>query len=135
MDLHESHARVTDVDLMNTMGPLWERSDLMCLFFSRANFEALHGGLRYLVHKRTGLVVGRQSDVEMQRLMREVFEGNATGTYNGQAQVLEEVRRMNGIILDAAVRQVSDAIELHRQNVRRFETLPIPIDYAQSSRD
>lgn len=99
-----------DGDLLNAMGARAYKSDLMRLFFSRPNFEALHDGIRYGVFMRSGqrLKVGRQSDTELLIVMQSTFTQHAEHrTVNIHGQVV----RLNAIVLEYAIDAVySEAV-------------------------
>ena len=96
------------------------------LFFSRVNVDALQHGLRYRVHTASGgaLTIGRQSDVELGIVMRSVYMQNGR---NGAGDPLEEVRELNGIVLDWAVPRVTAAAEQYLRYRTDVARLPEPM--------
>ncbi len=82
------------------------------LFFSGANIAALHEGLRYSVFRKSDgrHVIGRQSDVDLKIMMRSAF---LTHCKHLPYDVLGQVRELNAIVLEEAVRRVMSEVDMY----------------------
>lgn len=102
------------------------------LYFSDANVEALQVGLRNLVYARSSgrHVIGRQSDAELRTIMRSIYLQNAS--HRG-FEVLEEVRALNGRVLDYAVPRVLAELEAYTQYRRDVSAAPSLLTPAAST--
>lgn len=115
-----------DGDLMNAMGSRADKSDLMRLFFSRPNFEALHDGIRYGVYMKSDgkLKVGRQSDTELLIIMQSIFTQYAE---HRPIDIRDQVARLNVMVLDYAIENVfADAVYWMRY-VNDIQRLPVDV--------
>ena len=101
-------------------------STLNDLFFSPMNVNALQDGIRYrvFVESQGRFVVGRQSDVELGIVMRSIMlqEGK-----NKDEDVVEQVRVLNGMVLDYCVPLVLREAGSYLVYRRDVATLPEPI--------
>lgn len=122
---------VTDADLLATLGR--ERhTPTSRLFFSRKNFEALHAGIRGLVYRQTGIAIGRQSDTELQILMRAIHDMYSRRSPHVE-DALQDVRELNRLVLDAAVEDISTNLAAHRHYVDQLDRAPVPLEYSAAS--
>lgn len=100
------------------------------VFFSDANLDALQEGLRYLVYVRSDreFVIDRQDDTELQIIMRSVYLQYAR---NASADVLEQVRELNALVLDEATPRVLVLVRQHRTYQAQVAQLPAVMDHAK----
>lgn len=97
------------------------------VFFSQANIDALQEAIRYQVFKRSceKHVIGRQSETELKVIMRATYLEHAK--HRGY-DVLPEVRRLNGLVLDFAVPRVLQEIKMYITYTNDINKLPVPMD-------
>jgi hypothetical protein len=105
-------------------------NELAQLFFSVENLNALQQGIRYLVYKRTcgKHTIGKQSDTELQIIMRSVYLEH--GRYK-QYKVLEEVKRLNTIVLNYCVPKIVEELNIYMHYRKDIAQLPVPMDRGQ----
>lgn len=106
-------------------------SRLSDVFFSATNINALQDALRYRVYRATceRHVIGRQSDADLKVIMRAVYFENARHDPNAsQLEVLEEVRRINGLVLDKVTPQITQEIKMYARYRKDITSLPTPMD-------
>lgn len=96
------------------------------VFFSQRNVEVIQTSLRYRVYRESGgqFVVGRQSDVELLSIMRDVYESSPR--YVPDHQVIEVSKRLNEHVLGKAVPNVLSAVRFHDYYLKDID-LPNPI--------
>lgn len=82
-------------------------SPLNTAFFSRANMDGLQAQLRDAVHRKTGQLIGRQSDTELLTIMRYVFMDHAN---EDPRDVGAEVSSLNARVLAQAVPIVTTGV-------------------------
>jgi hypothetical protein len=101
-------------------------------FFSRDNIDALQEGIRYTVFVRSGArkyVISRQSEEELLTVMRSVYLQYATNT-PGVAD-LEEVRRLNGRVIDYCAPRILSELVQHSLYMRDLQQLPVPMGHGE----
>jgi Family of unknown function (DUF5761) len=100
------------------------------LFMSPMNVDALQDAIRYQVYVRSaGLhTIGRQSDLELSTIMRALHLQHGRNTTGpGGAPDLEEVRRLNGIVIEYSVGRIVSEIGIYQQYRRDISSLPVPM--------
>lgn len=87
---------------------------LSVVFFSGRNVDVLQNSLRYRVYRDSGgqFVIGRQSDIALMAIMRDVYESSER--HVPEARVLDAVRLLNEHVLRRAVPDVVSAVRFHR---------------------
>lgn len=104
-------------------------TSLSDLFFSKLNRDALQLGLQRLVYKDTKKIIGRQSDVELEIIMRSVFLQYAR---HMPFEVVEQVRELNARVLDYAVPRVVREIQQNATYRADIQRLPVPMERSQN---
>lgn len=97
-------------------------------FFSVKNVNRIQTRLRNAVKEESGHAIDRQSDREIVSIMRSVYE--AFGQNTGHADP-KEVRRLNDIVLDITVDQVTSGIQGYLQYIQDASTMPEPLSRGQ----
>lgn len=100
------------------------RSPLMEAFFSRRNVDVLQNRLRATIQKQTGYSIARQSDTELEVVMRRAYEEHASNTLDG---VEAEVQRLNDIVLRSAVPVVASGVAAYLAYLRDASRIPEPL--------
>ena len=120
----EPHAALADDvnGIARSMGQL--RSPLMDAFFSPRNFDVLQNRLRATIQKQTGYAIGRQSDTDLQVIMRRVYVEHASNTLEA---IEAEVGRLNTIVLQTVVPMVATGVAAHLAYLRDASRLPEPL--------
>jgi hypothetical protein len=108
------------------------QNNLSQIFFSARNIDALHEGIRYRIYMETGgqQVIGRQSDTELKIVMRSMYYQYAK---HDNRPVVEQVRELNGYVLDWVVPEVLSNLKQYMVYKRDASTLPVPLERAQLS--
>ena len=109
-----------------------QQTPLNELFFSRQNLEALQIGIRNMVAKRSNgeFVIGKQSEVELQVIMRAIYLNHAKHL---EVDVLEQVRELNSRVIDFCVPRIIEEIRMFKYYKKDISKLPIPLDRGQFS--
>jgi hypothetical protein len=115
--------RLTDQDLINSLGSNLYKSKLACSFFSRVNFESLHTTMRYRVYRKTGKTISRQSDTELLVIMQSVYLQNAKNRED--LTLISQIKELNEIVLEYAVDNIVVEIEHYLKFVKDVNSLPI----------
>lgn len=107
------------------------------LFFSQMNIDTLQESIRYLVHKYTGIVIGRQSETNLYMAMYNIYQMTQLESYADYLKV-DMVRRLNARVLHVTVRNILQNLDTHntylrqRDDWKKFE-IGMPI-YTSSQR-
>lgn len=109
-----------------------QRTPLSDLYFSDLNIEALQNAIRYRVYNETNgkYVIGTQSTIELQIIMRSIFLQYAQFR---ECDLVEQVRLLNQYVLDYAVPNVVSNLKQYEKYRVDASTLPMPISYGSYS--
>lgn len=111
----------------NAMTGNWYDTELSNVYFSKSNIDALQLGLKRGVYEKSKgrFVIGDQSCDELKTIMRSVFLQYAQ---NLPTNIIEQVRKLNGIVLEYAVNQVYGEAQSYARYRYDVSTLVNPID-------
>jgi hypothetical protein len=98
---------------------------LNTLFFSEFNMNLLQRGIRQSFRDQTGVSIDYQNPSDLYSIMRVIFINNS-GDPN--ANVQEQVRYMNGIVIKTASGQIQTGVSQYMGYVHDIDTLAVPID-------
>jgi len=99
-------------------------SPLSSVFFSEANIDTLQDDIIAIVRDEARHEIDRQSDQELISIMKGVFEAFAQNTNSTSAK---EVERLNLIVLDIVIEQITEGISSHLKYLQDASTLPEPL--------
>ena len=108
------------------------KTPLNDLFFSSKNIDALQLGIRNLVANRTNneFVIGNQSEVELQIIMRAIYLSEAKHL---PYDVIGQVRTLNAKVLDYCVPRILEEIRMFNYYKNDVSRLPMPLDRGEFS--
>jgi hypothetical protein len=110
------------------------KNDLALIFFSTTNVDVLQQAIQGLVYEKSchKYSIGRQSDNELRIIMRSIYleKGIHTAYKNG---VLDEVKRLNQLVLEFCVPRIMQEIKLYMQYKADVDSLPMPLDRGEFS--
>jgi len=98
---------------------------LNTLFFSEFNMNLLQRGIRQSFRDQTGVAIDYQNPSDLYSIMRVIFINNS-GDPN--ANVQEQVRYMNGIVIKTASGQIQTGVSQYMGYVHDIDTLAVPND-------
>ena len=104
-----------------------EQNSINDIFFSDMNMKGLQQTIRYKVHQNTNQVVSEQSSNDLYIIMRSImlqFANFRTDVEN----IAEEIRRLNGKVIEYAVENVSSNVQQHAGYIDKLSKLPVPLD-------
>lgn len=107
-------------------------NNLSSIFFSETNVNALQDAIRYQVYLKSCKkhIISRQSDVELRVVMKSVY---LTEARHGQYNILEEIKRINGIVLNYCVNKILQEINIYITYKNDITRLPTPIPRGEFS--
>lgn len=102
------------------------------IFFGRQNVEALQEAIRYQVYSRTPgkHIIDKQSETEIYVVMRAMYLQHAQ---HKSYDIIEQVRALNGMVLDYIVPKVISEINLYLRYKKDISQLPIPMERGMNS--
>lgn len=80
------------------------------LFFSDRNIEKLQSHMRIIIKEKIGVIIDRQSDQELVQVMRAMYSMRGNPRPDN---VIEEVDRLNGIVLEWVIPHLTVNIRAH----------------------
>lgn len=111
----------------------WEETPVSKVFFSKINMDALQIGIRTRINRQTGVDIGRQSDPELKAYMRWAYM-EKIGRHDGKLEeIVNEVKRLNGIILDRVVPSILNSIRYHNSYLEDLKRSPAVIDHPETT--
>ena len=104
-----------------------EQTGVSDTYFSNQNINLLQATIRYDVNKQTGKIIDKQSPQELSVVMRSIYlqHGNPVVSSNN---VKNEVSKLNELVADFCVDQITVQVQQHQGYIEKLTTLPIPID-------
>lgn len=110
----------------DAMTGVWYNTQLSNLFFSKENISALQHGIIQGVYTLSSgqYIIGNQSCDELKTIMRSIFLQNST---NLRENIKGQVRELNKIVLDYAVKQVYGEAQGYVQYKKDVSTLVVPM--------
>ena len=106
---------------------IYEPTLLNKLFFSKKNLDIIQNMIRYGVWNKSGkkFMIGRQSDVEIQVVMRSIFLQHSP---NLSTHITEQIKYLNGLVSGWCVPKILAEVEQYVGYVNDISRLPMPID-------
>ena len=104
-----------------------EENSLNNIFFSEMNTKVIQDTLRYRVYKNTDQVISNQSTNDLFIIMRSIMLQYANFR-TGLDNITEEIKRLNGKVLDYAVENVIANVKQYKGYVKDLSELPTPLD-------
>lgn len=104
----------------------WYNTSLSSTFFSQQNIEALQQGIIRGVFKKSNgrYTIGEQSCDELKTIMRSIF---LQYSKNLSTDILEQVRTLNNLVLEYAIKQVYGEAQGYMQYKKDVSTLVVPL--------
>jgi hypothetical protein len=98
---------------------------LNSLYFSEFNMHLVQKGIRQKFRNDTNIRIDYQNPNDLYALMRVVFINNSGDHFS---DVNEQVRAMNTIVIDEAIRQIKTGVAQYVNYIRDIETISEPMD-------
>ena len=106
-----------------------ESNPLSNIFFSQDNIDALQHGIRYLVYKNSSHIISKQSETELQVIMRSIY---LQYSRNLQYDILNQVKQLNQKILDYVIPRIIVEINQYIYYIKDTSSQPIPLERSQN---
>lgn len=125
------NGKLTDFSTEAIQG-IHTKTPLNDLFFSQRNIDALQLGIRNMVANKTNneFVIGNQSEVELQVVMRAIYLSNAKHL---PYDIVGQVRDLNAKVLDYCVPRILEEIRMFNHYKNDVSQLPMPLERGQFS--
>ena len=99
-------------------------SSLTESYFSRENVDLIQQELIKRIYNQTGHVISRQSDMNLQIIMRSIYlQYGKNNPYNVEGQINE----LNQMVVKWSVPRIMSEIEQYNYYLNDISTLPVPI--------
>jgi len=100
-----------------------ESSPMSIIFFSDSNVEALQKTIRFEIYKAKQKVISEQSPNELYTVMRSIYLQNANSR-SSTNKFMENLQRLNQMVVDYCVQNVSDQLEQYTNYMLKISNLP-----------
>jgi hypothetical protein len=97
---------------------------LSSAFFSEFNREKIHGDIIQIIKDKTGYVISRQSDQDLQALMRKVY---IDLVQDPSTDILNQVDKMNKQVAKEATATISSGMLQQIVYLRDISANPVPL--------
>ena len=116
----------------NSLNSIQTNSLLSKTYFSKGNFEQIQNMIRYNVYIQSGKkhIIGRQSDMQLQIIMRSIYLQNSK---NQDSNIDQQIKELNKLVLDYCIPNILVGIEQYQQYKVSVSTHKQPIPLAQST--
>jgi len=104
-----------------------ETSLLNQLFFSKKNMDIIQNMIRYNVYVKSDnkYVIGRQSDIELEIIMRSIYLQHSP---NRPDKIKEQLEYLNKLVSDWCTEQIIPEVQQYYGYIKEIEYMPVPID-------
>ena len=111
----------------NSIKGIHESSGVSEAYFSRENIATIQGTIRFEVHKRTNKVIDKQSEQELNIVMRSIYlqHGNPVVSSNN---IVSEIQKLNEMVVDFCVDQITVQVKQYEGYIKKLSNLPVPLD-------
>lgn len=118
--LLSSHKKILDNSKMGSLQSIRQQpTPLNQLYFSPMNANVVHRGIReHFKNISGGIAIDYQSEEDVFTLMRTTFINNAGDHYKN---IEEQTRFMNGVTIDAAVKQIKTGVMQRLEYLRTLD--------------
>jgi hypothetical protein len=97
---------------------------LSSAFFSEFNREKIHGDIIQVIKNKTGYVISRQNDQDLQALMRKVYTDLVQ---DPNTDIINQVEKMNRQVAKEATATISTGMLQHIVYLRDISANPVPL--------
>lgn len=106
---------------------IFEPTTLNTMFFSKDNLDIIQNMIRYGVWKKSDekYVIDRQSDAEIQIIMRSIFLQHSP---NLEDNVKQQIAYLNKMVTDWCVPKILAEVQQYVGYLNDIEKMPMPID-------
>ena len=106
---------------------IFEPTTLNTMFFSKDNLDIIQNMIRYGVWKKSDekYVIDRQSDAEIQIIMRSIFLQHSPNLENN---VKQQIAYLNKMVTDWCVPKILAEVQQYVGYLNDIEKMPMPID-------
>ena len=111
----------------NSIKGIHEHSGLSESYFSQQNIATIQGTIRFEVHQRTNKIIDRQSESELNIVMRSIYLQNGNPVISSD-NIINEVQKLNEMVVDFCVEQITTQVRQHEGYIKKISSLPVPID-------
>lgn len=113
----------------NSTKSIQGQSNLNKIFFSRDNVDLIHRSIINQVANKTGFKIAKQSETELQIIMRSIF---LQYSKNNPCNIKEQVIELNRKVLDYSVNRIITEISQYLEYKDTVNKLPMPLSHPQN---
>jgi len=103
-----------------------ESSPMSIIFFSDSNVEAIQKTIRFDIYKSKQRIISEQSPNELYTVMRSIYLQHANSR-SSTNQFMENLQKLNKMVVDYCVQNVSDQMEQYSNYILKISSLPPPM--------
>lgn len=99
-------------------------------YFSEFNREYIHGAIIRSIKAKTGYTIDRQSDADLQALMKRVY---VNMVYDDYSDIRTQISNMNAKVVEEAAGFITTGILQQIVYMRDISSNPVPLDAPSST--
>lgn len=106
---------------------IYEPTLLNKLYFSKENLNIIQDQLRHNIYLKSNnkYIVDRQSDIDLQIIMRSMFLQYSPNLDNN---ITKQIEYLNNLVIEWATPKIISEIEQHNGFINEVQYMPIPMD-------
>ena len=113
----------------NSLKSIQTSNPLSQFFFSNKNVEILHQNIIMEVFKKGGYRIGRQSDTELQIIMRSIY---LQYSENNSCNIISQVKKLNQKVLEYSVEKITKSISTYLTYKNDISKMPVPMTHPRN---
>lgn len=117
----------------SNLANMQESTLLSQTYFSPENTQIIQNGLRRNVFLRTQKHVSEQNTEQLQIVMRSIFLQYSTNRTDSAELIREQITSLNNKVLDYCVSNVVSNLKQYEHYRKDISSLPVPMEYGQST--
>ena len=86
--------------------------------------------MKNLVYNNKGVIIGKQSDIELIQVMKSIFNKNAN---QYTSDILEETKRLNNMVLTYCVGNIMNEIDMFKKYQYDINNNPSPNYFSENN--
>lgn len=116
----------TPYSFQNSINAVQGRTNLSNIFFSKQNIDNIQNQIMNRVSQKTGYRISRQSETELQIIMRSIF---LQYSKNKPCDLSEQIAELNEKVLNYSVERIIVEISQYLEYKNTVNKLPIPLQH------
>tara|TARA_B000000565_G_C23772199_1_gene372663 strand:+ start:776 stop:1228 length:453 start_codon:yes stop_codon:yes gene_type:complete len=115
--------KINDYNLNKTATGSYENKEIDILskvIFSKKNINIIQKKIIQDIKKKLNYTITEQSNDILMNVVSVIYYNNANHDYNNKSEIVKEVKRLNKLIIDACVSDISKNLKEHLRYLKKI---------------